>query len=97
MASNETGKEVSGERGRRRVEIGVVTSSRMDKTIVVSVDRAAMHPLYKKVVRVRRKFLAHDESNECGAGDRVKIAECRPLSKRKRWRVVEVVDKAPAA
>lgn len=97
MASYETGTNVGGERGRRREEIGVVTSSQMDKTVVVSVERAALHPLYKKVVRVRKKFLAHDDSNECGAGDRVKIAECRPLSKRKRWRVVEVVEKAPAA
>ena len=85
----------SGGRGRQRVEVGVVTSSRMDKTVIVSVERASVHPLYRKVVRVRRKFFAHDESNECRAGDRVRIAECRPLSKNKRWRIVEVVEKAP--
>lgn len=85
----------SGSRGRHREEIGVVTSNRMDKTVIVSVERASLHPLYRKVVRVRRKFFAHDESNECRAGDRVRIAECRPLSKNKRWRIVEVVEKAP--
>ena len=82
-------------RGRHREEVGVVTSSKMDKTVVVSVERASLHPLYRKVVRERRKFFAHDESNQCRAGDRVRIAECRPLSKNKRWRIVEVVEKAP--
>ena len=94
MASKQT--EASTSRGRGREEVGVVTSSRMDKTVIVSVERASLHPLYKKVVRVRRKFFAHDESNECRAGDRVRIAECRPLSKNKRWRIVEVVEKAPS-
>ena len=80
---------------RTKTRQGTVVSDRMNKTVVVSVERASLHPLYKKVVRVRRKFFAHDESNECRAGDRVRIAECRPLSKNKRWRIVEVVEKAP--
>ncbi len=84
-------------RGRGREEVGVVLSDRMDKTIVVVVERASAHPLYKKVVRVRRKFTAHDEENDCRTGDRVRIAECRPISRRKRWRVVEVMERAPAA
>ncbi len=86
--------KMTGDRGRSREEIGVVTSNRMEKTVVVAVERASLHPLYNKVVRVRRKFLAHDESNDCRLGDRVRIAECRPLSRRKRWRVVEVLDRA---
>ena len=82
-------------RGRGREEVGVVMSDRMDKTIVVAVERASPHPLYKKVVRVRRKFVAHDETNDCRTGDRVRIAECRPISRRKRWRVVELMERAP--
>ncbi len=81
-------------RGRGREEVGVVLSDRMDKTIVVVVERASPHPLYKKVVRVRRKFVAHDEKNDCHTGDRVRIAECRPISRRKRWRLVEVMERA---
>ncbi|MCH7824272.1 MAG: 30S ribosomal protein S17 [Acidobacteria bacterium] len=84
-------------RGRGREEVGVVLSDRMDKTIVVVVERASAHPLYQKVVRVRHKFVAHDEENDCRTGDRVRIAECRPMSRRKRWRVVEVVERAPDA
>ncbi len=70
---------------------------RMDKTIVVSVERATQHPLYKKVVRTKRKFVAHDEANDCHAGDRVRIVECRPISRRKRWRLVEIMERAPGA
>ena len=84
-------------RGRGREEEGVVLSDGMDKTIVVTVERASPHPLYKKVVRVRRKFVAHDEKNDCRAGDRVRIVECRPMSRRKRWRVAEVMERAPRA
>ncbi len=87
----------SSQRGQGREEIGVVMSDKMDKTIVVAVERASSHPLYKKVVRVRRKFVAHDEKNDCRAGDRVRIIECRPMSRRKRWRVVEVMERAPRA
>lgn len=74
-----------------------MTSDRMDRTVVVSVERTAMHPLYGKVVRSHRKFFAHDEDNGCRVGDRVRIAECRPLSRRKRWRVVEILDRAQMA
>lgn len=97
MAAEQTVESVAGKRGRGREEVGVVLSDRMDKTIVVAVERASSHPLYKKVVRTRRKFVAHDESNDCHTGDRVRIAECRPMSRRKRWRVVEIMDRAPRA
>ena len=97
MAAEETVMSNARTRGRGREEVGVVLSDRMDKTIVVVVERASAHPLYKKVVRVRRKFTAHDEENDCRTGDRVRIAECRPMSRRKRWRVVEVMERAPGA
>lgn len=97
MATEQTVESGASERGRGREEIGVVLSDRMDKTIVVAVERATSHPLYKKVVRTRRKFVAHDESNDCHIGDRVRITECRPMSRRKRWRVVEVMERAPRA
>ena len=97
MAAEESVKSDASTRGRGREEVGVVTSDRMDKTVVVVVERASAHPLYKKVVRVRRKFTAHDEKNDCHTGDRVRIAECRPMSRRKRWRVVEVMERAPGA
>lgn len=96
MPRNAVGTSRASE-GRRREEIGVVTSDKMDKTVVVQVERAAAHPVYTKIVRSRRKFVAHDENNECNIGDRVRIVESRPLSARKRWRVVEVLQKAPAA
>jgi len=79
---------------KRQQKIGVVSNNRMQKTIVVTVDRKIMHPLYKKVLRKSSRFLAHDESGECQLGDTVKIEETRPLSRRKRWRVIEVVSKA---
>ena len=97
MAAEETVTGAARPRGRGREEVGVVMSDRMDKTIVVSVERAAQHPLYKKVVRTRRKFVAHDEANDCHAGDRVRIVECRPISRRKRWRLVEIMERAPRA
>jgi small subunit ribosomal protein S17 len=97
MAAEQTVTSVASERGRGREEVGVVMSDRMDKTIVVAVERASSHPLYKKVVRSRRKFVAHDEKNDCHIGDRVRIVECRPMSRRKRWRVVEVMERAPRA
>ncbi len=80
---------------RRQEKVGIVTSSKMQKTVVVSIERQAIHPLYKKVVRRTKKFLAHDEKNECRVGDTVQIRETRPLSRRKRWRVVRVVSRAP--
>lgn len=73
---------------------GVVVSDKMDKTVVVAVERLTRHPLYGRVLRRTRKFKAHDEGNECHAGDRVKIQHCRPLSRDKSWRVIEIVERA---
>ncbi len=81
-------------RGRRKVRVGVVVSDRMDKTVVVAVERIMRHPLYGKTVKRTKKFHAHDENNECQVGDVVEIMETRPLSKTKRWRVSRVVQKA---
>ena len=97
MAAEEQVLSKAKTRGQGREEVGVVLSDGMDKTIVVRVERAAAHPLYTKVVRVRRKFVAHDEKNECRIGDRVRIVECRPMSRRKRWRVTEIMERAPRA
>lgn len=85
------------EGGKRRQEVGVVTGNKMDKTVVVTVERIWSHPLYKKVVRTRAKFMAHDAENNCKPGDRVRLQECRPMSARKRWRVVEILGRAPGA
>ncbi len=82
------------ERNNRKVRVGVVTGDKMDKTIVVEVIRTFRHPTYEKVMRRRTKFYAHDEKQESNVGDKVKIMETRPLSKLKRWRLVEVVEKA---
>ena len=81
------------ERGRVKVREGVVVSNKMDKTVVVVVQRLVKHPQYKKYVKRRAKYKAHDEQNRCGIGDRVVIAETRPLSKDKRWRVRSIVEK----
>ena len=81
-------------RAMRKVRVGQVVGDAMDKTVVVSVVDLKQHPLYRKVVRRSVKFKAHDEQNECRVGDRVRIMETRPLSKQKRWRVVEIVEKA---
>lgn len=81
-------------RGYRKTRIGEVVSNKMDKTIVVAIKTKVRHPLYGKMVNRTRKFKAHDENNECGIGDTVKIMETRPLSKDKRWRLVEIVEKA---
>ena len=83
-----------GERNLRKIRIGVVTSDKMDKTITVAVERKVKHPIYGKFVKKTTKFHAHDEKQECTIGDIVKIMETRPLSKTKRWRLVEVVEKA---
>ena len=82
------------ERNLRKVMIGTVTSNKMDKTIVVSVETSVKHPIYGKVVKRTYKLKAHDEENQCQIGDKVKVMETRPLSKDKRWRLVEVVEKA---
>lgn len=79
---------------RRRHLNGVVTSDKMDKTVVVSVVRRYRHPLYKKVVRATKKYMAHDENNECRIGDTVSIVESRPYSRRKRWAVEEILERA---
>ena len=82
------------ERNLRKERVGIVVSDKMDKTIVVAVSERVKHPLYKKIVNRTKKFKAHDETNACGIGDKVLIAETRPLSKDKCWRLVEVVEKA---
>ena len=82
------------ERNLRKTRVGLVTSDKMDKTIVVSVTDNVKHPLYNKIVKRTYKLKAHDEDNECRIGDRVKVMETRPLSKDKRWRLVEIVEKA---
>lgn len=82
------------ERGHRKERTGLVVSNKMDKTIAVQIDRAFAHPLYKKVTRRSKKFYADDPKNECNVGDVVRIRETRPLSKLKRWELVEIVKKA---
>ena len=81
-------------RGRRKVREGYVVSDKMDKTVVVQVEDRVKHPLYGKVMRRTSKLKAHDENNQCGVGDRVLLMETRPLSATKRWRVVEILEKA---
>lgn len=82
-------------RGRRRSMVGHVVSNRMDKTVVVVVERLARHPLYKKVIKVRKKFKAHDADNACQVGDVVRIVESRPMSRQKRWVVEEILRRRP--
>ncbi len=81
------------DRNLRKERVGIVVSNKMDKSIVVSVKRKMMHPIYHKFVNKTSKFYAHDESNTCSVGDTVKISETRPLSKLKRWRLVEIIEK----
>jgi small subunit ribosomal protein S17 len=78
----------------KTTKVGLVTSNGADKSVVVKVENLVMHPLYQKFVRTSSKFMAHDEENTCNEGDRVLIEECRPLSKRKRWRVRKVIERA---
>lgn len=82
------------QRNRRKTRVGVVVGNKADKTAVVSVQRQVLHAKYGKMIRLRKKYAAHDEKNECMVGDKVKITETRPLSKTKRWRVCEVIEKA---
>ena len=82
------------DRNLRKIRVGIVTSDKMDKTIVVSIIDNVKHPLYGKIVKRTYKLKAHDENNECHIGDRVKVMETRPLSKDKRWRLVEIIEKA---
>jgi small subunit ribosomal protein S17 len=81
-------------RNLRKERIGIVTSDKMDKTITVSVERKVKHPIYGKFVKKSNKFHAHDEKNDCGIGDTVRIMETRPLSKSKNWRLVEIIERA---
>lgn len=85
---------MSLERRNRKELVGTVTSSKMDKSITVAVKRRVKHPMYGKFINKTSKFVAHDEKNECGEGDVVELMETRPLSKRKRWRLVRIVEKA---
>jgi len=80
--------------GSRKTRVGKVVSDKMDKTIVVAVEDRVQHPLYKKIIKRTYKLKAHDENNECRIGDRVKVMETRPLSKDKRWRLIEIIEKA---
>ncbi len=82
------------QRALRKTRVGIVVSNKMEKTITVAIERKVQHPIYKKYFKKTTKLLAHDEKRECGIGDKVKIMETRPLSKLKRWRLVEVVEKA---
>ena len=80
----------------KATKVGVVTSNKMDKTAVVAVERLVRHPLYKRSFKKTSTFMVHDEENRCRIGDRVRIAECRPISKHKRWRLVEILESPPA-
>ncbi|MDY7032438.1 MAG: 30S ribosomal protein S17 [Thermodesulfobacteriota bacterium] len=82
------------ERGRKKTQVGIIISDAMDKTVVVRVEKLQKHPVYKKYLRRRAKYKAHDENNECRVGDKVVIIESRPLSKEKRWRVFRILEKA---
>lgn len=82
------------ERNLRKTRVGIVSSDKMDKTVVVSIKDRVRHPLYGKIINRTVKYKAHDENNSCGVGDKVLIMETRPLSKDKRWRVVEIIEKA---
>jgi len=93
MMEETTAEKATIDRNLRKTRTGVVSSNKMDKTITVNVERKIKHPLYGKFLKKTTKFHAHDEKNECSIGDTVKIMESRPLSKTKRWRLVEVVEK----
>ena len=82
------------DRNLRKTQVGKVVSNKMDKTIVVAIEDSVKHPLYKKIIKRTVKLKAHDENNECKIGDRVRVMETRPLSKDKRWRLVEIIEKA---
>lgn len=82
------------DRALRKTRVGMVTSDKMDKTIVVAVQRLVRHPLYGRIIKLTQKIKAHDENNECRVGDKVRVMETRPLSKDKRWRVVNIIERA---
>lgn len=85
---------MEAERKERKERIGFVVSNKMDKTVTVTIERRKQHPMYKRVIKRSKKYKAHDENNECNEGDKVRIIETRPLSKTKRWRVTEILEKA---
>ena len=87
-------EETSSDRNERKTRVGLVASNKMDKTISVTIERRLQHPIYGKYVKKSKKLIAHDANNECQIGDLVRVMECRPLSRRKRWRLVEVIEKA---
>jgi small subunit ribosomal protein S17 len=82
------------QRGLRKTRVGIVVKDKMDKTITIAIERKVSHPIYKKYFKKTTKLMAHDEKSECRVGDKVKVMETRPLSKNKRWRMVEIVEKA---
>ena len=94
MSEDQSATATATERGRRKVRTGVVVSDKMDKTVLVRIDRTVTHPLYRKTVRRSSKLAAHDEQNEAHVGDTVRVIESRPLSRTKRWRLVEVLERA---
>ena len=94
MTETAVGQAQGAVQGKGQEKVGVVTSAKMQKTVVITVERQGTHPLYKRVVRRSKNFMAHDEKNECRVGDTVRIEETRPLSSRKRWRVVAIISKA---
>jgi len=85
---------MEAQRKERKERIGFVVSDKMDKTVTVAIERRKQHPMYKRVIKRSKKYKAHDENNECNEGDKVRIVETRPLSKTKRWRVTEILEKA---
>lgn len=94
MAEAELALEQAEDRGRRKMRVGKVVSDKMQKTVVVVIERLVKHPTYKRYVRRRSRFKVHDEKNECKEGDTIRFMETRPLSKEKRWRFVEFVERA---
>jgi small subunit ribosomal protein S17 len=94
MSDTATATPTTEQRGRRKVRLATVISDKMDKTVIVQVGSSKAHRLYRKTVQQRTRFKVHDPKNECGVGDLVRIAETRPISKEKRWRVLEIVEKA---
>ena len=94
MSDSTATQQAPATRGRRKVRLGTVISDKMDKTVIVQVGSSKAHRLYRKTVQQRTRFKVHDEKNEAGVGDLVRIAETKPLSKEKRWRILEIVEKA---
>ena len=92
--ADETNTATKPEPGRKKVRTGKVVSNKADKTIVVSIERQVSHPIYKRYYKQTKKVMAHDEANECNIGDTVKVVESRPLSARKRWALVEIIERA---